>query len=102
MSWHLLDEITGRRLVNGILQESLLDQVLYTNEALVINVELLSGLGKSDHVSLDIQLGVSLSKPTNLSRNVISKQAWSKDSFDNLLRYSLNNIDWSYSSECHD
>ena len=53
MSWYLLDEITRRRLVNGVLQERLLDQVLYTNEALVTNVELLSGLGKSDHVSLD-------------------------------------------------
>ena len=33
-----------------VLQESLLDQVLYTNEALLVvtNVELLSGLGKSD------------------------------------------------------
>ena len=102
MSWYLLDEITRRRLVNGVLQENLLDQVLYTNEALVTNVELLSGLGQSDHVSLDIQLGVSLSKPTNISRNVIIKQAWSKISFDNLLRYSLSNVDWSYSSECHD
>ena len=86
----------------GVLQESLLDQVLYTNEALVTNAELLSGLGKSDHVSLDKQHGVSLSKPTNISRNVIIKQAWLKISFDNLLRYSLNNVDWSYSSECHD
>ena len=77
MSWYLLDEITQRKLVNGVLQESFLDQVLYTNEALVTNVELLSTLGKSDHVSLDIQLGVSLSKPTNISRNIIIKQAWS-------------------------
>ena len=88
-------------MANGVLQESLLDQVLYTNEALVTNVELLSGLGKSDHVSLEIQLGVSLSKPTNISRNVI-KHVWSKTSFENLLHYSLNNVDWSYSSECHD
>ena len=71
MSWYLLDETTRRRLVNGVLQESLLDQVLYTNEALVTNVELLAGLGKSDHISLDIQLGVSLRKPMNVSRNVI-------------------------------
>ena len=101
-SWYLLDEITRRKLVNGVLQESLLDQVLYTNEALVTNVELLSGLGKSDHVSLNIQLGVSLSKPTSRNRNVIMKQAWSKISFDKLLRYSLKNVDWSYCSECHD
>ena len=60
---------------------------------LVTNVELLSGLGKSDHVSLDIWLRVSLSKPMNVSRNVIIKQAWSKISFGNLLHYSLKNID---------
>ena len=77
---------------------------MYTNEALVTNVELLSGLGKSDHVSLDMDIrhGVSLSKPTNISRNVIVKQAWSKICFDKLLCYSLNNVDWGYSSESHD
>ena len=30
------------------------------------------------------------------------KQAWSKISFDKLLRYSLKNVAWSYSSECYD
>ena len=45
----LLDnsKITRRRIVNGTLQESRLDQVLVTNPALVHNVSLLSGLGVS-------------------------------------------------------
>ena len=47
MKWHLVNEITRCRMVNGVLQENLLDQVLYTNEAFVSDVKLLSNLGKS-------------------------------------------------------
>ena len=36
MKWFLTNETTRRRLVNLVLQKSILDQVLYTNEALVI------------------------------------------------------------------
>ena len=49
MKWNLINEITRHKLVKGVLQESLLDQVLYKNEALVFEVKLLSSLGKSDH-----------------------------------------------------
>ena len=35
MKWFLTNETTRRRLVKGVLQESTLDQVLFTNEALV-------------------------------------------------------------------
>ena len=41
MYWHFTNEITRRRLVKDTLQESLLDQVLYSNDALVSDVELL-------------------------------------------------------------
>ena len=51
LSWGLVNEITRCRMVQGVLQKSLLDQVLYTNDALVSSVKLLSNLGKSDHVS---------------------------------------------------
>ena len=47
---------------NGVLKESILDQVLFTNEALVTDIKLLSSFGKSDHVSMKIELGVSLGK----------------------------------------
>ena len=62
MKWFLTNETTRRRLVNGVLQESILDQVLFTNEALVTDVKLLASFGKSDHISMKIELGVSLSK----------------------------------------
>ena len=35
LSWCLTNEITRRRMVNGTLQESLLDQIICTNDALV-------------------------------------------------------------------
>ena len=44
MKWFLTNETTRSRLVNGVLQESILDQVLFTNEALVTDVKLLLNL----------------------------------------------------------
>ena len=38
LSWGLVNEITRSRMVQGVLQKSLLDQVLYTNDALVSSV----------------------------------------------------------------
>ena len=100
LMWSLINEITRRRVVQGVLQESLLDQVLYTNEALVSDVKLLSNLGKSDHVSLKIELGISLSKPTRYDREVVVKKpSWSKISPNDILNFSTSNIDWSYSCE---
>ena len=71
MKWFLTNE-TRRRLVNGVLQESILDQVLYTNEALVIEAKLLASFGRSDHISMQIELGVSLEEelPEMLLKNL--------------------------------
>ena len=35
LNWSLVNEITRHRMVQGVLQQSLLDQVLFTNDALV-------------------------------------------------------------------
>ena len=94
MKWFLTNETTRCRLVNGVLQESILDQVLFTNEALVTDVKLLSSFGKSDHVSMKIELGVSLGKEPPPERSVIKKPNWSKVSVNDILDYSYNNIDW--------
>ena len=94
MKWFLTNETTRRRLVNGVLQESILDQVLFTNEALVTDVKLLSSFGKSDHISMKIELGVSIGKEPPPETNVIKKPNWSKVSVNDILDYSYNNIDW--------
>ena len=98
MKWFLTNETTRRRLVNGVLQENILDQVLYTNEALVIEVKLLASFGKSDHISMQIELGVSLGEELLPEINVIKKLNWSKVSITDILNYSYETIDWDSSS----
>ena len=94
MKWFLTNEITRRRLVNGVLQESTLDQVLFTNEALVTDVKLLASFGKSDHISMKTELGISLSKELLPRTIVIKKPNRSKVSINDILDYSYENIDW--------
>ena len=60
----------------------------------MIDVKLLSSFGKSDHVSMKIELGVSLGKESPPETNVIKKPNWSKVSVNDILDYSYNNIDW--------
>ena len=59
LSWHITDELTRRRVVSGVLQESTLDQVVSSNEAIVNCVKVLAPFGKSDHVSLLVDLNVN-------------------------------------------
>ena len=77
-----------------MLQEIILGQVLFINEALVTDVKLLSSFGKSDHASMKIELGVSLGKEPPPEMSVIKKPNWSKVSVNDILDYSYNNIDW--------
>ena len=98
MKWFLTNETTRRRLVNGVLQESIPDQVLYTNEALVIEAKLLASFGRSDHISMQIELGVSLEEELLPEINVIKKPNWSKVSITDILNYSYENINWDSSS----
>ena len=79
------------------LQESLLDQVLYTNDALVNGCKIVSPLGKSDHVGILVELVVSPN--TNKSpKQKILKPIWGKISSEELFNFSMNNIDWDYNS----
>ena len=67
-------------------------------KALVPDVKLLSRFGKSDHVSMKIELGVSMSKPiSNVKKETTKNLSWSKISLDEIMKYSLNSIDWNYS-----
>ena len=60
-TWHITDEITRRRVVSGVLQESTLDQVITSDDAIVNSFELLAPLGKSDHRSILCNLNVNVS-----------------------------------------
>ena len=50
LSWDIKDQIKRRRLVNGCLQESTLDQLLTSNEHTIEKLELRAPLGRSNHL----------------------------------------------------
>ncbi|KAL5262942.1 hypothetical protein ACHWQZ_G008372 [Mnemiopsis leidyi] len=97
LTWYFTNDITRRRLVKDTLQESLLDQVLYTNDALVNGCEIVSPLGRSDHVGIMLDLVVSPSTDTRVKQKVL-KPIWGKVSSEKLLNISINDIDWDYCS----
>jgi hypothetical protein len=101
MTWYFKTESTRRRLVNGVLQESLLDQILYTNDALVNSCKILSPLGKSDHVCIKVELGVNSNVCNTSKKKYGFKTTWGKITGDELLSCSKQLIDWNYTStEC--
>ena len=99
LSWCLTNEITRRRMVNGTLQESLLDQIICTNDALVSGYKIVSPLGKSDHVCMNIDLGISFEKNLNSKKDIVKKPVWSKISDENIISFSVNHVDWNYSNQ---
>ena len=84
--------VTRRRLVNGILQESLLDQVLVSNVDISRDLKIVSPLGKSDH--LGIVFEVKCSNNTDSITNV--KDNWGKFSKSDIETLG-SEIDWNYS-----
>ena len=95
LSWHITDEITRRRVVSGVLQESTLDQVVSSNEAIVNCVKFLAPLGKSDHVSLLVDLNVNSKHKREFTRS--TKILWGKVTEADILDFSKD-VNWSSSS----
>ena len=87
LTWYFTNETTRRRLVKDTLQESLLDQVLYTNDALVNSCKIVSPLGKSDHVGILVELVVSTDTNKCLKEKIL-KPIWGKISSEELLNFS--------------
>ena len=92
LSWYFTKETTRRRLVKDTLQESLLDQVLVTNDAFLNFVDILPELGKIYHVCVRTELAVSLKKPANT--DIKHKQVWGKVMPSELVKFSIDEIDW--------
>ena len=97
LTWHVTDEITRRRVVGGVLQESTLDQVISSNDALVNGFEILSPLGKSDHHCVLVDLNITECNSMNDNSFVRSrKPLWGKMKDAEILRLA-DGIDWSSS-----
>ena len=99
LTWLLTDEITRRRAFGTTIQESLLDQLFVTNDAMVSDHKIVSPLGKSDHVVLNVELSM-YSPGVLLPRTECHKTArsWGKVTPKDLQEFS-NVINWEYSSE---
>ena len=95
-TWYITDEVTRRRMVNGILQESTLDQILSTSDAAVTDFNVVSKLGKSDHLCILVELNMS-NEISSLEQQTLVP-AWSKVPVEQLLE-SASNIDWNFQSE---
>ncbi len=95
LNWIFNDDIiTRRRLVNGVLQESLLDQILVTNVDIVRSTKVVAPLGKSDHVGIVCEIKCS----NNLNMLTSTKNVWTKFKVDDIDALG-NEVDWQYSSE---
>ena len=85
--------ITRRRLVGDTLQESHLDQVLSSNEDIVLSAETVSPLGKSDHLGILVEI----KSKNNIEYIQMQKQNWAKFPVDQICTFG-ENINWAYSS----
>ena len=90
---HIKDgTVTRRKLVDGKLQESLLDQVITSNSAIVNSVELISAVGKSDHLGIISNLKID-NDPGYIRSE---KQNWSKLSDIDIIDI-CKDINWNFS-----
>ena len=94
LSWYIYDQDTRVRKIGNIIQKSTLDQVFANNEALVNNVEFKAPLGKSDHISVLVELKLSV----NLDFVASERKNWYKVD-TNFVLERASPIDWNYSSD---
>lgn len=85
--------ITRRRIVGNNLQESQLDQVLSSNDDIVLSAETVSPLGKSDHLGILVEIKLN----NNIEYIQTQKENWSKLSKEKIKSLG-DNINWDYSS----
>ena len=79
--------------MDGVLQESLLDQVLVSNIDITRDLKIVSPLGKSDHLGIIFEIKCS----NNTETITKSKDNWGKFSKSDILNCGKT-IDWRYSS----
>ena len=92
LAWHIKDQITRRRLVNGCLQESTLDQLLTSNEHMIEKLELSAHLGRSDHLVMNATFTLA----NDMQYAAPSKRIWSKCD-EQKVDFMGKNTNWSSS-----
>ena len=93
LHWHVTESSTRVRKVGNSAQTSLLDQVFTYNDGLVRSVGVLAPVGKSDHVTLLVELKVANDPQYSQSE----KKSWFKVD-EEFVKTHSSDIDWMYSS----
>ena len=91
-SWFVHDH-TRIRKVNDAIQKSTLDQVFCNNENIVNSVDMRAPLGKSDHLSILVEIKVAVNNDYIQS----NRKNWFKVKPEFIIN-NADNINWSYSS----
>ena len=78
LDWLITDEVTRRRKVGSSIQESTLDQIFVSEESLISEFNIKGPLGKSDHVSMILDLNVAPPKKSHCNDIDDVKRNWSK------------------------
>ena len=95
LQWFLFDNtITRRRLVNGVLQESCLDNILSSNPSFINDVTIVSPLGLSDH------MGVLCDIKTKNDRRFLQseRENWGGFSVESISELG-STVNWEYSRD---
>ena len=91
--WALDDSVvTRRRKVLNTVQQSTLDNILFTDKSMFKNVNPVSNLGASDHVAFVFNIAIS----NDANYITTEKRNWNKFS-DNDIIYYGENVDWKFS-----
>ena len=94
LKWFVQEEKTRIRKVNDNIQMSTLDQIMSNNEALVNSIQTNAPLGKSDHVSLLVELNLKINTDYVRSKS----KNWFKVDED-FINNKSNEINWGFSSD---
>ena len=92
--WLTDDSVTRRRLVDGKLQESLLDQILYTNPSIICGVDKLAPLGKSDHIGMICNMKIK----NDVKYINTQKQNWGKFNIET-IKHLEETENWQFTDE---
>ena len=98
LSWLVTGEVTRRRKVGENLQESTIDQVFCSDESLISDFEINPPLGKSDHVTIIVDLNTY--KPNIVHNTEVDdvRRNWSKVGLSDILELS-SNVNFQYSRD---
>ena len=101
LSWIITYEVTRRRTVGNVVQESTIDQIFCTDESLISKFQINQPLGKSDHVSIFIDLNLFQPDKNTVMTLIIFKENGPRWNLKSSLKCHIK-INWEFYRVCSD